>query len=94
MNVAQEIFNRERKHQGDTETRIPTEGILISVEDVSKAIASLSKTSAMGTDKIPSGIIKDLGEKGRTYIANLFKKIIDGTENVPADWKGLCQGIL
>ena len=67
--------------------KIQPTGVEVTSVDISRALASLSKASAMGLDGIPSGIVKDFEDIGRGYIVELFNKILAGDEETPEDWE-------
>ena len=69
-------------------SRIPTpSGMVITNLDIHSALVTIPNNTATGLDQIPGSVLKDLKDTGQEYLARLFNKILDGTEDMPDDWK-------
>ena len=64
----------------------PIEQFSITQADVQKAMERVSTHRAARPDGIPGKMIKEVGETGSEYLAQVFQDVIEGNNDIPNSW--------
>lgn len=86
--IACRVLNAKQDENSNSSIRITEpSGIKVDLEKIKRAMMNVQTKTSTGLDHIPAKLLKNLGEIGLSYMAELFNLILEGKEDYPQDWR-------